>query len=141
MPTSNPTPERPIDKAVVLACGAALAVLFVFLLWVVEGGWMNLVRNLGGMAAPFVVYLGLTAAILVVPARGGGKTMRWWLLLLLPVCGAVAGAVAHLTDPEPPHLGPAIVMGAAYGALHAFWLRRIWQREARRASPLRSNDR
>jgi hypothetical protein len=128
-------PERRIDKAAVLVCAAMLAALYVFLFRVLDGGWMNMVRDGGRMIVPVLVYLGLVASILVPVARRGGNTRRWWVLCLLPVCGALSGIVAHLLEPGRGPLLAPMVAGAWYGVMHALYLHWAWRRDARRADP------
>src|SRR5690349_24313517 len=94
-PTSSAAPNRSIDKAAVVVCVATLAVLYVFLFRAVEGSWMNMLRDSGHMLVPIVVYLGLVVSITWAVARRGGNAKRWWLLVLLPACGALAGLVGH----------------------------------------------
>ena len=128
-------PERRIDKAAVLLCAAMLVALYVFLFRVVEGGWMNMVRDGGHMIVPVLVYVELVASILVPIARRSGNTRRWWVLCLLPVCGALSGMVAHILEPRRGALVEPMVAGVWYGVMHALYLHWAWRRDARRAGP------
>lgn len=134
-PTSSGAPIRFIDKAAVVVCVATLAVLYVFLFRVVEGSWMTMLRDGGHMLVPIVVYLGLVVSITLAVERRGGNAKRWWLLVLLPACGAFAGLVGHMIDPTHSILRPAMTTGAGYGVMHALYLWWAWRREARRTRP------
>jgi hypothetical protein len=132
MSAMPPTPESRADKAVVLLCWTMAFALYLFLFRVLEGSWGELVRDFGGVIAPVAVYLGLVMSIMI-PARRAGTANRWWVLLLLPLCGALAGLAAHAIDPERGTLANATAMGVFYGSMHALLLRWSYRREARRA--------
>lgn len=137
MPQSSaPTvadPKRFIDKAAVIVCVATLAVLYVFLFRILEGSWMNMLRDSGHMLVPVVVYLGLVVGTALAVERCHGDAKRWWLLVLLPGFGALAGVVGHVLDPGHGMLRAAMTTGAGYGVMHAVYLWWAWRREARRA--------
>ena len=134
-PTDSSAPYRFIDKAAVVLCVATLAILYVFLFRIVEGSWMNMVRDSGHLLVPIVVYLGLVVSITLAVERRGGNPKRWWVLVLLPACGALAGFAGHLIDPPHSMLRAAMTTGAGYGVMHALYLGWTWRREARRARP------
>jgi len=52
---------------------------------------MNMLRDSGHVLVPIVVYLGLVVSITLAVERRGGNAKRWWVLVLLPACGALAG--------------------------------------------------
>lgn len=135
VPTSSGVPNRFIDRAAVVACVVTLAVLYVFLFRVVEGSWMNMLRDSGHMLVPMLVYLGLVVSITLAVMRRGGNAKRWWLLVLLPGCGAFSALVGHMIDPTQGPLRAAMTTGAGYGVMHALYLWWAWRREARRARP------
>src|SRR5690242_7397022 len=121
-PSRSAASKRSIDKAAVAVSVATLAVLYVFLFRVVEGSWMNMLRDSGHVLVPIVVYLGLVVSITLAVERRGGNAKRWWVLVLLPACGALAGLVAQRIDPTHSTLQAAMTAGAGYGVMHALYL-------------------
>jgi len=96
---------------------------------------MNMVRDSAHMIVPVIVYFGLVLGIMVPVARRGANARRWWILLLLPVCGALGGLVAHLLDAGRGSVLLPMVTGVWYGVIHALYLHWSWRRDARRARP------
>ena len=138
MPRSSAVPAEPkrfIDRAAVVALVATLVILYAFLFRILEGSWINLLRDSGHTVVPVVVYLGLVMTIVLAMERRGGNPKRWWLLAVLPGCGALAGALGHVVDPNHSTLRAAMMAGVGYGVMHALYLWWAWRREARRTRP------
>jgi hypothetical protein len=124
--------DTALDKTVVGFHAAVLVVLYIFLFRVVEGSWSNMLHNTVRLVTPIVVYFALVAGMAVTGTRRKVNLKRWWFLLLLPVCGALAAIAGRAVEPGSGSVMPAVVTGVWYGALHALFLWWSW-RGARRA--------
>jgi hypothetical protein len=123
----SPDEASRLDRTVATLVVATLVALYIFLVRVLEGSWSAMLGRVTGVLVPMAIYFGLIAAIAMVSTRRGADTKRWWFLLLLPLCGAIAGVAARAVGTYSGTMMQGAVAGVGYGALHALLLRWSWR--------------